>query len=149
MVLITVEEYDYYHPQKSNISLVLYPDMKNFSLLLAVFLLVKPLWPIIEYSIQYDYIVTVLCENKDQPELECNGSCYLSKQLAKEANNDQENPLNSSNKTEVPQILIFEELKDFDFIFPAEIATLNLFEEMPENYHYLFSFEILDPPQVV
>lgn len=123
--------------------------MKNFTFLLAVFLLVKPLWPVIEYSIQYDYIVTVLCENKDQPELECNGTCYLSKQLAKESGNDQENPLNTSNKLEIPQILILEKTPNFDFSFFVENEYRQLTEASPENYHPLFSSEILDPPQIV
>lgn len=123
--------------------------MKNVSLLLAVLLLVKPLWPVIEYSIQYDFIVTVLCENKDQPELECNGTCYLSKQLAKESAGDQENPLNTSNKTEVPQILIFEKPVDFDFTVFQELPKSKLHETGPDHYFRLVSSEILDPPRVV
>ena len=29
------------------------------------------------------YIAAVLCENKDKPQLECEGKCYLKKQLSK------------------------------------------------------------------
>ena len=46
-------------------------------------MLVKPLWPVMEYVVNYDYIANVLCENKDKPQLQCNGKCYLAKQLKK------------------------------------------------------------------
>ena len=52
-------------------------------LLVAITMLVKPLWPIVEYVANYDYIVEVLCVNRDRPELNCDGKCYLAQQLAK------------------------------------------------------------------
>lgn len=45
-------------------------------------MLVKPAIPFLEYVINYDYIVKELCENKEKPELKCNGKCHLAKQLA-------------------------------------------------------------------
>ena len=54
--------------------------------------------PIIDYYANYDYIATVLCENKDKPYLECDGKCYLKKQL-KEVNHT-----NHDHKSTVPQI---------------------------------------------
>ena len=38
--------------------------------------------PILNYAVNYEYISEILCENRDQPELMCNGKCYLSKELA-------------------------------------------------------------------
>ena len=35
------------------------------------------------YWFNYTYYSEVLCENKDKPEMHCNGSCALSKELAK------------------------------------------------------------------
>lgn len=35
-----------------------------------------------DYQINYTYISQVLCENKDKPELECNGKCHLMKEMA-------------------------------------------------------------------
>jgi len=35
------------------------------------------------YNINIEYIITELCENKDKPELKCNGKCYLKKKLGK------------------------------------------------------------------
>ncbi len=45
--------------------------------------LVGPFLPVFDYLIHYDYISTVLCENKDKPILTCNGKCYLEKQVSK------------------------------------------------------------------
>lgn len=60
--------------------------------------MVRPIVPIIEYYANYDYIATVLCENRDKPYLECNGKCYLQKQLNKVNTNNHE------HKSTVPQI---------------------------------------------
>ena len=77
--------------------------MKNqflgiFFYLLYLLAMVRPLVPIIEYHANYEYIATVLCENRDKPYLECNGKCYLEKQLKKNNHN------NHDHKSTVPQI---------------------------------------------
>src|SRR5690625_3481286 len=87
--------------------------MKNFILILSVLMLVKPVWPIVEYITKYDYIISVLCENKDQPELECNGKCYLSKQLAKENGNQEDNPAQKTHQSDIKTFLIAEKLPVF------------------------------------
>jgi len=67
--------------------------MKNVVILsIAVIMLVRPLWPIAEYVMNYDYISNVLCENKDKPLLNCDGKCYLAEMLAKESQQNEENP---------------------------------------------------------
>lgn len=42
----------------------------------------KPVLPVVEYVVLYDYIKNELCVNKDKPEMECNGKCHLMKELA-------------------------------------------------------------------
>ncbi len=79
-------------------------------------MLTKPMWPVLDYMANYDYIVNTLCENKDKPELECNGKCHLSKELAKEAGTDDKNPLNKTIKTEIPQIIISENIEEYVFV---------------------------------
>lgn len=50
------------------------------------------------YEINFDYVANELCENKEEPELKCNGKCYLMKQLAKaEAEKPQNNEQEQSN----------------------------------------------------
>ena len=43
--------------------------------------MVQPIMPLIEYNYNKEYIASVLCENRDKPELACNGKCYLNKKI--------------------------------------------------------------------
>ena len=54
-------------------------------LLLNVYLvaIIQPMYPILDYLINYDYIVEQLCENRDKPVMACNGKCYLGQQVTK------------------------------------------------------------------
>ncbi|MCE7062219.1 hypothetical protein [Dyadobacter sp. CY343] len=43
------------------------------------------------YHVNKDYITRVLCENRDKPQLHCEGHCYLAKRLkAQEEKKDQQ-----------------------------------------------------------
>lgn len=46
---------------------------------------------LINFKINQAYIASVLCENKDKPEMKCNGKCHLNKQL--KANEQQQQQL--------------------------------------------------------
>lgn len=50
---------------------------------LYVLALIRPVIPLISYNINYDYISEVLCINKENPKLECDGKCYLAQQIQK------------------------------------------------------------------
>jgi hypothetical protein len=52
-----------------------------FFVFLYVAALLKPAQPFLEYYLDYDYFATILCINKDNPEMGCNGQCELSKRL--------------------------------------------------------------------
>ena len=64
--------------------------------IIALALFFKPLLPVAEYIINYDYITKVLCINKAQPKLQCNGKCHLMKELANESENEK--PISSNKK---------------------------------------------------
>jgi hypothetical protein len=49
--------------------------------------------PILDYALHYNYIKTVLCVNKDKPEMHCNGQCHLKQMIKKET--QEENGQNS------------------------------------------------------
>ncbi|MEH6659539.1 hypothetical protein [Leeuwenhoekiella marinoflava] len=59
--------------------------MKFFWPLFAAFIMLQPAVPILNYVFNYDYIVDELCVNRDRPELNCKGRCYLMQALADEA----------------------------------------------------------------
>lgn len=57
----------------------------------------KPIFPVVDYVVNYEYIAKELCENKLKPQLKCNGTCQLKKELAQTSENEK--PLSSDKKT--------------------------------------------------
>lgn len=45
--------------------------------------LIRPVAPLLDYAMNYEYISQVLCINNDKPELECEGKCYLAQEIQK------------------------------------------------------------------
>ncbi|TXD69799.1 hypothetical protein [Aequorivita lipolytica] len=125
--------------------------MKSVILIIAsVIMLTKPMWPVVEYVVNYDYIVNVLCENKDKPEMQCNGKCHLTKELAKEAGAEDENPFSSkTSKTEIPQFIISENINEYAFASEIEISSVENIGYRPNLNSSLFTSKILHPPQLV
>ncbi len=122
--------------------------MKNVIILIALVVLSKPLWPLVEYTINYEYIVNKLCENKDKPEMQCNGKCYLTQQLAKEAAGEEKNPFGSSSqKTKIPQYIISENLPEFSFTYSLEFNSQKKSGYKTSLYTTLFTTRIHHPPQ--
>lgn len=56
--------------------------------------LLRPVGPYLEYAINKGYIAAYLCENKESPELKCEGKCYLRKQIQKENQTPDQNSEN-------------------------------------------------------
>lgn len=46
--------------------------------------------PFVEYALHYNYIATNLCENRDAPELQCNGKCHLLKEVQHQEKKEQQ-----------------------------------------------------------
>ena len=56
-----------------------------FTYILLFSLVVRPLFiagHIAYYELNIDYITEKFCENKEKPELQCNGKCHLAQELA-------------------------------------------------------------------
>ncbi|MGO4910748.1 hypothetical protein [Leeuwenhoekiella sp. W20_SRS_FM14] len=79
--------------------------MKNLILLFAFLMVLRPAFPFIEYLIDYDYISTILCENKEVPEMNCNGKCYLMKSLAEAS--EKESTQKKKNNSASVELLPF------------------------------------------
>ena len=52
--------------------------------LLSVLLIKACIIPVIylDFQLRKDFIVATLCENRDRPQLHCDGKCYLAKKIA-------------------------------------------------------------------
>lgn len=122
--------------------------MKNLYFILALFLFVKPIIPVFEYIVNYDFIVKELCENKEKPELACNGKCHLMKELAKA--NDSDNPLSTDKKEAGKQpieVLFLEKFPiDFQLFTCIEVKKINSFYS--NLYQNTTTFSTFHPPTV-
>lgn len=75
-----------------------------FLLFLCLLILLNPFsrtWVVVSYKLNESYISQNLCENKDKPQLKCNGKCHLKKQLAQSEQAEQKTHQNSNEKAEV------------------------------------------------
>ncbi|WP_396154613.1 hypothetical protein [Flavobacterium macrobrachii] len=127
--------------------------VKKFVIIIALLFISKPIIPVIDYIINYDYIVKELCENKKKPELQCNGKCQLMKEMAKAAEEESANDKsNSSDKK--------ENHKNIEILFYTEIKSLvsnqtrvknqyTVIDNYSNLYSYKTSFSIFHPPAVV
>jgi len=85
--------------------------------LLAIF---QPLYPILEYVINYEYIVEELCENRDKPVLACNGKCYLGKQLTSDEKDSNDDPKPLPPSVDFDKLLTIREAQSFFAVFNPE-----------------------------
>lgn len=108
-------------------------------------ILLKPVLPVLDYIINYDYIAKELCENKAKPELHCNGKCHLAKELAKAA--EDEKPVSEKKSAHAEmEVLFFETMPQFAF---SQKPTVHSFIAMPEycnSYSHLDASSFFHPP---
>ena len=57
------------------------------AIFLFVVMSVRSVLPLLDYAVNYNYISTQLCENKSEPDLLCNGKCYVKHEMAKSSEN--------------------------------------------------------------
>ena len=109
-------------------------------------MLLKPVLPVIDYVVNYEYISKVLCINKAKPKLQCNGKCHLMKELAKAS--EGETPISSNKKITAQEleVLFFEEIKSFkitSIYFEEKQTTITNYSDL---YFYLNSDSVFRPP---
>ncbi|NQW35834.1 MAG: hypothetical protein HQ471_02405 [Flavobacteriales bacterium] len=85
--------------------------------------------PLLNYYINYNYIVANLCENVDKPEMQCNGQCHLMKMVKQE--NQEEN--NQSPK--FPKV----ELNNLQFNTNIQNNVLKVIDVLKKDKHYFNS----------
>ncbi|WP_092447123.1 hypothetical protein [Winogradskyella sediminis] len=121
--------------------------MKTATLFLALFMLLKPTIPFVEYAAFYDYIKNELCVNKDKPQMACNGKCHLKKELAKASDSDKSNDKNHSSSSE-QQVVFFQDI--FENRIVIILTEKNL--KIESSYHVIYEFDFMNfifhPPLV-
>jgi len=101
--------------------------------------------PVLEYILNYDYIVKELCVNKAKPQMHCNGKCHLMKELAKAA--EKEKPA-SNKKAAAQQSEILFLTSNIDYAFKALPVVFT--HKNSVGYHNLYtsliSVAVFRPP---
>lgn len=124
--------------------------MKKIVIIVIISILLKPIIPVLDYILNYDYISKVLCENKKKPELKCNGKCHLMKELAKASENER--PINSDKKDNSKQdveVLFFQDIKSLivEQIYFQNKTSIN--DDYSNFYFHLNSCSVFHPPTFI
>jgi len=114
---------------------------------LYLLVLVQPALPVLEYLVNYDYIVNELCENREKPVLSCNGKCYLGDQVEKQLD------LDHNEQVPLPPQIDYKQFIPLDEAIPADtpvsysepLSRLLFSDNLKER---TFSATILRPPIV-
>jgi hypothetical protein len=117
--------------------------------LLSLFLLItylsyvfRIIFPLIDYAINYDFIVHELCEQKDNPNNMCMGKCHLQKEISKSVNQSgQNNQLVISEFINIPHYINYFRILNF----PKISKSFFLFESLNKIFTYLEP--IIPPPK--
>ncbi len=89
---------------------------------LYILVIVQPILPIVDYLVNYNYIVNELCENRDKPVLACNGKCYLEKQVKQQLNLRINKEIPKPPKVNYEKILSIKNVLD-NFVFIGVIQN--------------------------
>ncbi|MFP9098798.1 hypothetical protein ACLI09_07080 [Flavobacterium sp. RHBU_24] len=123
--------------------------MKYLALIVVLLFLARPVVPVAEYIINYDYIANVLCVNKAKPQMHCNGKCHLMKELAKTSG--QENPVSSGKKAghATPEVLFFQPLQSLALTAPVKVVSPKQLPVYNCLYSRLCTGTVFHPPAVI
>ena len=123
--------------------------VKKTVFIVIISLFLKPIFPVIDYVINYEYIAKVLCENKAKPMMHCNGKCHLMKELAKAA--ETENPKSSDKKenTSIQEVLFFKEINSFSIVSFGFQPKIKINTSDLNLYSYLDTNSVFHPPTFI
>ncbi len=95
-----------------------------YILLIATLLpTISPWGTIAYYNVNKDYIARVLCENRDKPQLHCDGQCYLAKRLKAQQDRQDKETTNRVQNSPVLQ-LFYQTSLSFQFrqVWPSLVS---------------------------
>ncbi len=125
--------------------------MKKIVAILLVFALQIPIfskWGTIAiFQFNQTEIIENFCLNKDRPELNCDGHCYLAKQL--KSLEEKEKKANSERISHNPSLDLIDQINFFSFQFPI----LKLPKKINFLYENQYQFKQINlikaPPELV
>jgi hypothetical protein len=109
-----------------------------FCLFLYLTAIVRPIVPLVNYTINQDYISEFLCINKNKPELNCNGKCFLAKEIQKQNETEKNKPTKASKENYLIGILntTNSSIKKFELYILCE----NIHQSKTYLYKSIYNF---------
>lgn len=105
---------------------------------------IRPIFPFLDYIINYEYITQVLCINKENQVLQCNGKCHLTEEvLENKTNDEQDYPTLHFEKLPIlffNKIFEFQPLQSFSFRYVV-------FSSPIEKHSDCFVEPLIPPPR--
>ena len=105
-------------------------------ILFAMAILLKPVLPVLEYVVNYDYIANELCVNKDNKNLHCNGKCHLKSKLAEAADTSDKSLPDKKPKTSQTEVLFFTPIIALTFQAPVLI-----YDKIGDRYFDFYDYQ--------
>jgi hypothetical protein len=91
---------------------------------------IQPIVPLLEYHVFKQSIIDLLCENRDVPGSDCDGFCYLSKQI--QESEERNNETSGTHADYYPGCVLNDGPQDL-LIFPGKTDFLSQFSGSPIN----------------
>jgi len=105
----------------------------------------------VHFVLNQEEIIEAFCVNKEAPEMQCNGKCYLKKQLEKvEQTQDGEQDDQSDNKRSTQRNASPEFSEECQKIFFAYFSVEEEKQQIAHKnrkYNYLSTSDLFHPPQ--
>ena len=123
--------------------------MKKIVFIILIALILKPILPVVDYIVNYEYISKVLCVNKAKPMMHCNGKCHLMKELAKAAETENSKSSDKKQNTPIQEVLFFKEIKSFSIVSFGFSTETKINSSYLELYSYLNTNSVFHPPTII
>lgn len=95
------------------------------------------------FELNQNYISSTLCENRNKPELHCNGKCYLMKKLEQAEEKEKKQAQEAQKKNFQDHYLIRPNVSlTLPAYFIRKSPVVEISFKLPKN-----TFELLQPPQ--
>lgn len=102
---------------------------------------------VIWYKANQSYVANTLCENRDQPELQCNGRCVLAKKIAAAEQRENNVPNPSQIQVKIEPCIIEKQHDALDDMLRA-FVNLN-FQDLKVEPSSAMAEGVFHPPQMV
>lgn len=122
--------------------------MKYFAIILFFVALIFVLftktivWAYYQYNI--DFIKKELCVNKNKPQMNCNGKCYLAKQIKKTESAPVDLP---QHIKELKEAVLFVDIIE-NYFFKRFCSFKKSYFELSDKLKSLYEIKIFTPPKL-